>query len=118
MRVRDFSDRLGPFERRAFSIGKERRLAPGVEGVDTLLGFTVEPRVLRVHVDAIGAAVDLRRSDFDQLEEPPVEALLRFSRKIEHGAANAGADVFRDIDSRVHVRLLCIQKEDGRAGTS
>ena len=51
----------------AFFGGVKWRLAPGVEGVDALLAFSVLAGVAGVHVDAEGAAVDLGRPDIDQV---------------------------------------------------
>jgi hypothetical protein len=48
VRVADASYDLGPLERRAFAIVEERRLAPGVQGVNALLGLARGPRVLGV----------------------------------------------------------------------
>ena len=45
---------LGPLERGALAIGEERRLAPGVERVDALLGFAGLPRVRVVHGSGMG----------------------------------------------------------------
>src|SRR3977135_642583 len=90
MRVRNARDRLGPFERGALAIAEERRLPPGVEGVDALLGFAREARLLRVHVEAIGAAVDLRRADLDELEQSPFDLPLHLARQFEHRTAHPG----------------------------
>src|SRR4051794_24721760 len=61
----DARDGLGPGQCRPLPVGEEGRLAPGVQRVDPLLRLPRRPGVLRVHVDAIGAAVDLRRPDLD-----------------------------------------------------
>ena len=46
VRVGHARHRLRPFERRPLAIAEKRRLAPGVERIDTLLRFSGEPRVL------------------------------------------------------------------------
>src|SRR3712207_3923597 len=56
----DERDGLGPLERRPLASRVERRFPPGVQGVEALLALAEGARVLRVHVYAEGAAVDLR----------------------------------------------------------
>src|SRR5262249_18665813 len=70
----DQRQRFGPGQRGAFPRGVEGRLAPRVELVETLLALTLGARLLRVHVDAIGAAVDLRGAHLDQKEKRAIEA--------------------------------------------
>ena len=41
----------------------ERRLAPGVEQVEPLLALAVGAQLLGVHVDAMGAAIELRGAE-------------------------------------------------------
>jgi hypothetical protein len=65
--------RLGPGERRPLAIAVERRLAPGVEQVEPLLALAVGTGVARVHVKAIGAAVDLRSAHLYQLDQAGLE---------------------------------------------
>ena len=48
---------------------EERRLPPRGQRVDPLLGLADRPRVLGVHVDAVRAAVELRRADAQQLAQ-------------------------------------------------
>src|SRR5215217_7380324 len=52
-------DGLRPEPRRAFPLAVEGALAPGIEQVQTLLVLTASPRVLDVHVQAVGTPVDL-----------------------------------------------------------
>jgi hypothetical protein len=52
---------------------EERRFAPCGQGVYPLLGLADGPRVLGVHVDAVGAAVDLGRADPNELAQLRVE---------------------------------------------
>src|SRR5512141_2626663 len=56
----DRRQRLGPRQRRALTRRKERRLPPRAEQVDALLRLARGPGILRVHVEAVAAAVDLR----------------------------------------------------------
>src|SRR3954466_3218298 len=67
--VGDAGDGLGPLEGGAFAVGVERALAPGGEAVEALLGLAGGAGVLRVHVDAVGAAVHLAGAELDQEEE-------------------------------------------------
>src|SRR5262249_24334041 len=50
--------------------GEVRRLPPGGQPVDALLGLADRAGVPGVHVDAVGAAVELRGADPDQLATP------------------------------------------------
>src|SRR5262245_1263177 len=59
MSIGDTRDRFGPGESGALALGIERRLLPGIEHVETLLGLTGLARVLAVDVETIGASVDL-----------------------------------------------------------
>src|SRR6185312_13310373 len=75
---------LGPGERRALAIAVERRLAPGVEQVETLLRFPPLARVGGVHVEAKGAAVDLGGAGHHEVHETRLEAaFVEASAKIE-----------------------------------
>jgi hypothetical protein len=67
---------LGERQRRALARGEVRGLAPGGQAVDALLALADRARVLGVHVDAVGTAVELRGADPDQLAELRVDAGL------------------------------------------
>nr|KGD11541.1 hypothetical protein DO63_5965 [Burkholderia pseudomallei] len=75
--VRDERHRLGPFERRAFAVGEERRFAPDDDRREAALGFAVLARVARVHVDAVRAAVDLRGAQPHELDQRRLQPALR-----------------------------------------
>src|ERR1700748_1341927 len=66
--VGDEGEGLGPGEGGALAVGVVGALAPGVEGVETLLTFAEGAEVLRVHVEAVGAAVDLGDAKFDKMK--------------------------------------------------
>jgi hypothetical protein len=51
VRIGDAPDRFYPFERRPLTMGKERRLSPPVERVQSLLSLTESTRFLRVHAE-------------------------------------------------------------------
>ena len=66
--------RLGPAECGAFTVGIARGLAPGRQQVDALLGLSLRARFRRMHVDAVGAAVDLGGADLHELDEARLKA--------------------------------------------
>src|SRR4029077_7552469 len=49
-------------------------LAPGVQLIEALFGFTGGASVFGVHVDAKGATIDLRSAKFDEMEQFGVNA--------------------------------------------
>jgi hypothetical protein len=57
----------------ALAVGVAGRLVPGVEQEEALLALAAGQGVARVHVDAEGAAVDLRRAGLHQLDERMLE---------------------------------------------
>ena len=67
------SDRLGERQRRALALGEERCLAPHHDGMKALFGLSRRSGVLRVHVDAVGAAVELGCADADKFAERPLD---------------------------------------------
>jgi len=62
------STQPSPAPRSALAHAVDRRFAPGVEQMHALVGFAERARVARVHRKTIGATVDLRDADLDQLE--------------------------------------------------
>src|SRR5688572_25993552 len=72
--VGDVGQGLGPLEGGAFAVGVVRGFAPGVQAVEALLAFAGGAGVLPVHVDAIGAAVDLGGAQLDHVQQGLVEA--------------------------------------------
>src|SRR5689334_17914982 len=65
---------FGPAQSGALAIVITWGLTPGGQQVDPLLGLAFLARLRRVHIDAVGAAVDLRSTDLDELGEARVEA--------------------------------------------
>jgi len=53
---------LCPRQRSALTLGVEWRLSPGIEQIESLFTFAVGTQLLAVHINAMGAPVDLRRS--------------------------------------------------------
>src|SRR5207244_7376937 len=65
---------LCPCERGPFPVCVERGLAPGGKAIESLLGFAARAGIFRMHVDAIGAAVELGGTSPDQIEEARLES--------------------------------------------
>src|SRR3546814_7819087 len=82
MGVGDAGQRLGPGQGGPLAVGIERALAPGIEQIDGFFAFTHLSCLGRVHVDAIGAAVDLRRPYLHEFDQ------ARFETALEIGRAN------------------------------
>jgi hypothetical protein len=66
-RLRQERQRFAPGERRLLTRRVARGFAPAREQVEPLLLLAPRPGVLRMHVEAVGAAVELRRSHADEL---------------------------------------------------
>src|SRR5207237_6307075 len=66
VRVGDAGQGLGPLQGGAFTVAVVRALAPGVQAVDALRRLAAGEQVLGVHVDAVGAAVDLAGAQLHQ----------------------------------------------------
>src|SRR5437899_7561754 len=60
---------LAPSQSRPLPWREHRRLAPGGEKMQTLLALANGPSILRVHIQAGSAAIDLGCSNFHKLEE-------------------------------------------------
>ncbi|MNC79198.1 hypothetical protein D3C75_1316120 [compost metagenome] len=66
------------------------------------LGFAGLARIIGVHVDAIGAAVDLRRAQADQLEQGGFQAgLAQGHFQANHGLVGFGS-LLGPFDTLVH----------------
>ena len=70
----DQRQRLGPGQGGALALAVERRFLPGVEQIKPLLAFAGGAQLLGVHVDAVGAAVDLRGAQLDEFKQRMFEA--------------------------------------------
>src|SRR6266511_1255064 len=73
MVVADQGDRVGQRQGGAFALVEEGRLVPSSDRVEALLALTAFAGVLRVHVDAVGAAVDDRGAKADEVAERCVQ---------------------------------------------
>jgi len=88
---RDERDGLGPGQRGALALGVERRLGPGGEDVEALFALAGGARILAVHVQAVGTAVELGCPHLDQLEEQRFEAArVGIALKAEHRIQRSG----------------------------
>src|SRR5690606_18429997 len=69
-------------------------LPPCIERVEPLLAFAQRAEVLPVHVDAVGAAVELRRTQTHQVQERRLQArLVEVLVHGIHGIVDAGRGV-------------------------
>src|SRR5579871_5652374 len=96
-------DGFGPGKRGSFAVGEERRLAPGVERVETLLGLARCSGVFRVHIEAESAAIDLGRAHLYEFEKRwfQVRRLTDVHLQIVHGAVRTGYR-FRRVKTGIH----------------
>ena len=60
---------LRPCQSCPLTLGIERSLAPGNEFIETLFGFAARPRGFSMQIDSIRAPVELRRANFDKLDQ-------------------------------------------------
>src|SRR5262249_27388419 len=74
MAFREPRQRLGPAQRGPLPLRVTRRFAPGWQQVDALLGLALAAGFGRMHVDAVGAAVDLRGADLHEFHQARLEA--------------------------------------------
>src|SRR5438876_10986504 len=74
MPIADERHGLRPCERGPLPVCVERGLAPGGKAIESLLGLAARAGVFRMHVDTVGATVELGRTSLDQVEEPRLEA--------------------------------------------
>jgi hypothetical protein len=74
MAFREPRQRLGPAQRGPLPLRVARRFAPGRQQVDALLGLASAAGFGRMHVDAVGTAVDLRGANFHELDQGRLEA--------------------------------------------
>ena len=84
----------------AFAIVEERAFVPNGDGVDALVGFSEFPEAVGVHVDAEGAAVQLRCAQLDQFQQALVEAeRVDVLFEAEDGLVGLGRNLFH-VNSR------------------
>lgn len=93
MAVGDVRNRLGSRESRPFALGVIRRLSPGVQPLQPLFALAQGAGILPGPVDAICAAVHLRRPQLDQVQQATLEAqLFQVSFQAAHRPVGLGGD--------------------------
>ena len=102
--------RFGKGQRGPLALREVGRLPPRRQGVEPLLALPDRAGILGVHVDAVGAAVELRGAYADQLaqagiEVDPVQLLGRGVVQVGEGAREVGGVVSKS--RRTRDRLGC-----------
>src|ERR1051325_12239705 len=94
---------LRPCERGPLRVCVERGLTPGRKAIESLLGLAARAGVFRMHVDAIGAAVELGGTSLDQIQE------ARLQSGAPHGGLGPAPppDPLRCDPSHVDALLYC-----------
>src|SRR6516225_4161501 len=69
MSLRDQGHRLGPGKGGALALAVVRRFMPCVQQIEALLRLATSARFARMHMDAIGATIDLRSAGLDQIDQ-------------------------------------------------
>src|SRR5579863_4757715 len=69
MPLTDQRDGLGPVQSSPLPLRVKGSLSPSVEAIDPLFAFSPGSQVLRVHVETVSAAIDLRSSHPDQIQQ-------------------------------------------------
>src|SRR5580704_14602610 len=64
---------FGPAQRGPLTVGIARSLAPGRQQIDTLLGFSIFASKHAMHIETVGASVDLGSTNLHQLAEARLE---------------------------------------------
>src|SRR5262245_59466563 len=91
-RGRDVGERLRPGESRALALRIEIGLVPGIEQVEARVRFAELPSLLRVHVQAVRTAVDLRHPRLYERDQLLVEtAVLQIFLHAGQGGDTVGS---------------------------
>src|SRR5262249_37529864 len=96
MAFREPRQRFGPAQCGPLPLRVARRFAPGRQQVDALLGLALAASFGRMHVDAVGAAVDLRGADLHELDQARLEAggnLERSAGPDLHDVGSGGEEI-------------------------
>src|SRR5690625_3203282 len=80
---------FGPGKSPALARTVERRIAPGAQDVETLLAFAVAPRLARMHMQTIGASIDLGGPDLDQVPQARLQPAFARSEERRVGRERA-----------------------------
>src|ERR1035437_4307256 len=106
MILAEASHGLGPGERGALAHVEERCLSPRAQRVEPLFGLARGARVLRMHVEAVGAAVELRRPRLHEFEQPMIKpGLARMAFEREHDLETRSEEHTSELQSRQY--LVC-----------
>src|SRR5438045_199810 len=92
MTLLDICDRLRPGESGALPLRVIGRFSPGIQAIEPLLAFSRGSQILPMHVNAVGASVNLRIAQLNQSHQFGIEPGLRqifFETRhcLEHTAA-------------------------------
>src|SRR4029077_15292459 len=84
--VCETGDCFSPGKRRALASAIQiRDLTPGREHINALLRLAARPQILRMHIEAEGASVNLRHTLVDEVDKPRSQArLLNHRLQREH----------------------------------
>ena len=109
-RVGNASDGVGPGQGGPFQIRIEGAFGPGIEGVESLLGFPVFAQIAPVLVQTVGAAVHLRRAKLDEEQQCRVDGRLgEISVRGIHGIVDAGRRS-TVVEAGRHVSVRCCSR--------
>ena len=85
---------LGPVQRGAFALAVQAGFAPGLQAVDALPGLAMLAQIARMHVQAEGAAIELRHARLHEIHQDRAERRLGCGRAdAGHGLIGLGSDV-------------------------
>jgi hypothetical protein len=101
-------ERLGPCQRGSLARGVLWRLAPSIQQVNAALVFTQSPQSLCVHVNAMGAAVDLRRPEFYEFQQALFQAALMDEGMQSRHGLHASRGLFLCIQASFQLSLLAV----------
>src|SRR5690606_26899159 len=77
--------------------------------IEPLLGLAMRTRFLRVHVQAVSAAVDLRRADLDQLEQRRLEGRPSYDgSEAQHGLDGIAVAGGVECQTSIHLASPCV----------
>src|SRR5215471_17273220 len=74
-----------PVRARAFAIGVERSLLPGIQCVQAVIRLSNKFQIFPMHIKTISAPVDLRGAEFDQMKQGLFpSALVKLALQTKH----------------------------------
>src|SRR5262245_37883432 len=111
MAFREPRQRFGPAKRGPLPLRVAGRFAPGRQQVDALLGLAPAAGFGRMHVDAVGAAVDLRGANLDEFDQARLEAGLDLEGSAAPGFHDVGGGG-EDINLGSHWTIPFVGSDD------